>query len=66
MRKELRSVVRVSKHMALVSEAPTALIPSVSSMTVVKSWHSGTVVSHPDTSSAGLHAVAQLEGSRAA
>ena len=44
MRKELRSVVRVRKLMATVSEAPTASIPSVSSKTVAKSWHSRTVV----------------------
>ena len=44
MRKELRSVVRVSKLMAIVSEAPTASIPSVSSKIVANSWHSKAVV----------------------
>ena len=44
MRKELRRVVRVSKLMAKVSETRMASIPSVSSRTVTKSWHSRTVV----------------------
>ena len=44
MRKELRSVVRVSKLMAMVSEAPTASIPSVSRKTIAKSSASKIVV----------------------
>ena len=44
MRKELRRVVRVSRLMAEVSDAPTALIPSVSSKTATNPSLTRTVV----------------------
>ena len=44
MRKELSSAVKVKKPMAVVSEAPTASIPSVSNTTVANSSHSRMVV----------------------